>query len=60
MCVLLESFGMRTVAEIRLYHPHEECKVIGIIDRVDGYTRTFTVDGESFKLADIIGAEANA
>lgn len=58
MRVLMESFGMRTAAQFQLYHPYEECKVIGVVDRVDGYTRTFTVDGERFKLADIIGANA--
>jgi len=58
MHVLMESFGMRTLARFRLYHPYEECAVIGVVDRVDGYTRTFTVDGEQFKMADIIGADA--
>lgn len=58
MRILMESYGMRTTAQFRLYHPYEDCRVIGVVDRVDGYTRTFTVDGERFKLADIIGANA--
>lgn len=57
MRVLMESFGKRTMAQFYLYHPYEDCAVIGIVDRVDGYTRTFSVDGERFNIADIIGAE---
>ncbi|TVX98747.1 YolD-like family protein [Cohnella terricola] len=56
--VLLESFGMQTVAQFRLYDPYEDCAAIGVVERVDPYTRTFTIDGERFKMSDIIGAEA--
>ncbi|WP_239613890.1 YolD-like family protein [Cohnella mopanensis] len=58
MRVLMESLGQQTVAQFRLYDPYEECAVIGIVERVDPYTRTFMVDGERFKMADIIGATA--
>lgn len=56
--VLLESFGHQTEAKFRLYDPLEECAVIGVVERVDPYSRTFTVDGESFNMVDIIGATA--
>jgi hypothetical protein len=56
MRVLMESLGLQITANFRLYDPYEECAVIGVVERVDPYTRTFVVDGEQFKMADIIGA----
>ncbi|MFC5402254.1 hypothetical protein [Cohnella soli] len=56
--VLLESLGMQTSAKFRLYDPFEDCAVIGVVERVDPYDRTFTVDGERFNLADITEASA--
>ncbi|MFC5470469.1 hypothetical protein ACFPPD_17380 [Cohnella suwonensis] len=56
--VLLESLGMQTSAKFRLYDPLEDCAVIGVVERVDPYDRTFTVDGERFNLADITEASA--
>lgn len=58
MRVLMESLGMRTAARFHLYDPYEECVVVGIVERVDPYTRTFTVESDRFKMADIIGATA--
>jgi hypothetical protein len=57
MRVLMESLGMRVSAHFKLYHEYEDCAVIGVVDKVDPYTRTFLVDGERFKLADIIKAD---
>ncbi|RKP44492.1 hypothetical protein D7Z26_26645 [Cohnella endophytica] len=54
--VLLESYGHQTEARFQLYDPFEDCAVIGVVERVDPYNRTFTVDGERFKMVDIIGA----
>ncbi|QJD86563.1 YolD-like family protein [Cohnella herbarum] len=57
MRVLMESLGMRVVAHFKLYHEYEDCAAIGIVDKVDPYTRTFLIDGERFKMEDIIGAK---
>lgn len=57
MRVLMESLGMRVVAHFQLYHEYEDCAAIGIVDKVDPYTRTFLIDGERFKMEDIIGAK---
>jgi hypothetical protein len=57
MRVLMESLGMRVQATFLLYHEYEDCAVIGIVDKVDSYTRTFLVDGEWFKMEDMIGAK---
>ncbi|MFD0670035.1 hypothetical protein [Cohnella sp. GCM10027633] len=56
MRVLMESLGMRLDAEFRLYHEVEDCAAIGVVDRVDPYSRTFMIDGERFRIDDIIGA----
>ncbi|MFC5528486.1 YolD-like family protein [Cohnella yongneupensis] len=56
MRVLMESLGLRSVAEFKLYHEYEDCLAIGVVDKVDPYTRTFLIDGERFKVDDIIGA----
>jgi len=58
MRVLMESFGMQTIARFCLYDPFEDCAAIGVVQRIDPYERTFTIDGERFKMSDIIGAEA--
>ncbi|MCD9024330.1 YolD-like family protein [Cohnella silvisoli] len=58
MRVLMESLGLQTAAEFRLYDPYEECVVVGVVERVDPYTRTFTVESDRFKMADIIRASA--
>jgi len=60
MRVLMESLGMRVTAEFQLYHKYEDLAVIGVVDRVDPYSRTFTVEGEQFQIADIIGAVAKS
>jgi hypothetical protein len=57
MRVLMESLGMRLPAKFTLYREYEDCEAIGIVEKVDPYTRTFIVDGEWFKIADIVGAE---
>jgi hypothetical protein len=57
MRVLMESLGMRVPAHFKLYHQYEECAAIGIVDRVDPYSRTFIIDGEQFNMVDIIGAQ---
>ena len=56
MQVLMESMGLRVPAEFKLYHEYEDCSAIGVVDRVDPYSRTFIIDGERFKVSDIIGA----
>ncbi|MBO9600354.1 MAG: YolD-like family protein [Cohnella sp.] len=56
MQVLMESLGLRVTAEFKLFHEYEDLAVIGIVDRVDPYLRAFLVDGERFKVDDIIGA----
>jgi len=56
--VLLESFAMQTEARFCLYDPYEECAAIGVVERIDPYERTFMIDGERFKMADLIGADA--
>jgi hypothetical protein len=56
MQVLMKSFGLRITVEFRLFHEYEDLAVIGVVDRVDPYMRTFLVDGERFKVEDIIGA----
>lgn len=56
MRVLMMSFGMRSAAEFQLYHPFEACAAIGVVDTIDPYVRTFTIDGECFLIDDIIGA----
>lgn len=56
MRVLMASLGMRVAAQFKLYHEYEDCAAIGIVDKVDPYTRTFIIDGERFRMEDIIGA----
>jgi len=58
MRTLLESFVMQTEARFCLYDPYEECAAIGVVERIDPYERTFTIDGERFRIADLIGAGA--
>jgi hypothetical protein len=55
--VLMESLGTRVSAHFQLYDKYEESAVIGIVERVDPYRRLFSVDGEWFTMADIIGAD---
>jgi hypothetical protein len=57
MRVLMESLGTRVSAHFQLYDEYEDSAAIGIVERVDPYRRMFLVDGEWFKMSDIIGAE---
>jgi hypothetical protein len=57
MRVLMESLGQRVSAHFQLYDEYEDSAAIGVVERVDPYTRTFIVDGERFKMSDIIRAE---
>jgi hypothetical protein len=57
MRVLVESIGLRSTVHLQLYHEFEDCAVIGVIDKIDPYTRKFLVDGEWFRIADIIKAD---
>jgi hypothetical protein len=57
MRVLMESMGMRVSARFQLFHEYEDCAAIGIVDKIDPYKRTFLIDGEKFKMEDIIAAE---
>ncbi|PWW06254.1 YolD-like protein [Paenibacillus cellulosilyticus] len=55
--LMMESHQLRHPIELRMYHPYEETKVIGIVDRVDSYRGRFMVDGEWFDMRHIEGAE---
>ncbi|MFC5528254.1 YolD-like family protein [Cohnella yongneupensis] len=56
MRVLMESLGLRILAEFKMFHEFEDCSAIGVVERVDPYSRRFIIDGEWFKVNDIIGA----
>jgi hypothetical protein len=57
MRVLMESLGMRVPAKFTIYHEYGDCAAIGIVEKVDPYTRIFLIDGEWFKMADIVGVQ---
>ena len=52
-----ESLQNRRLVSIRLFHPIEALKVIGIVDRIDELRGRFMVDGEWFPIKDIEGAD---
>jgi hypothetical protein len=54
---LNESKQLRMPAKFLLYDPYEELEVSGIVEQVDRQTKTFKVDGERFKIEDILSAE---
>ncbi|WP_143111583.1 YolD-like family protein [Paenibacillus sp. BC26] len=54
--VLVESLGLHCTVHLRLYHEFEDCVVIGVIDKINPYTRLFLVDGEWFNIEDVIKA----
>ena len=51
------SMELKRPAKIRLYDPFEELQVIGVVEKVDMVIARFKVDGEWFKVADVLGAE---
>lgn len=50
------SLTYRTPITLRLYDRFEDLSVIGVVDRVDTLKQRVMVDGEWFRLADILGA----
>ena len=50
---LYQSMKHRVAITIKMYHPFEYPKVIGVVDRIDRQLGRFRVDGEWFILGDI-------
>ncbi|WP_127534300.1 YolD-like family protein [Paenibacillus kobensis] len=52
-----ESMELRQPIALRMYHPYEETKVIGTVERIDHYRGRFMVDGEWFEIRHIEGVD---
>lgn len=52
-----QSMHRRQTLTISLYDPHEDLKVIGLIERVDQRAKQIKVDGEWFNMKDIMSVE---
>jgi len=54
---LQRSIQEREVVRLRMYDPREQLIIEGIVDRVDMAAGRFVVDGERFRIEDIIGVD---
>ncbi|MEK5061018.1 YolD-like family protein [Paenibacillus sp. FSL H7-0326] len=55
--IMSESMQVKSNIDIQLYDDYEDTHVIGIVEQLDPYGKRFRVDGEWFKLRDIISIE---
>lgn len=53
---IAESLSERKLITLYMYDKYEDLRVTGVVERVDTQECRVRVDGEWFKLADIIGA----
>ncbi|WP_343855729.1 YolD-like family protein [Paenibacillus motobuensis] len=51
---LAETHRTKTPVNLRMFDPFDDVRVIGIIERLDTLNRRFMVDGEWFRVADIV------
>lgn len=56
---LSESIVMNKRATIKLFDEYEDLQVIGIVERLDQHGRRVKVEGEWFKLDDIVAVEVD-
>ncbi|MFD1954313.1 YolD-like family protein [Paenibacillus thailandensis] len=56
--VIASSLEERTEVTLTVFDPFEELQVVGIVERVDVLQHRIMVDGEWFRMSDIIGAGA--
>lgn len=51
--IMSESLHDRKLVAFRMYDPHEELTVRGVVDQFDTLNQRFMVDGEWFRVGDI-------
>jgi len=54
------SNGESRQITLRMYDRYEDPCVIGVVERIDSYTRRIRVDGEWFRIDDVIGVDDGA
>ena len=52
---IAESLTQRTEITLQMFDLYEDLCVTGVVDRIDTYGQRLMVDGEGFRMADIIG-----
>lgn len=52
-----ESLAHRVPIILRFYDEHEDLRVIGVVDRIDANGRRINIDGEWFRMVDVIGTD---
>jgi hypothetical protein len=53
-----ESLGRHIPITLHMFDLYEDLRVIGIVERIAWHTRRVYVDGEWFRLDDVIGVES--
>lgn len=54
---LTEAHRTHTPLSLRMFDPFDDVRVIGVIERLDAQGHRFMVDGEWFRMADILNVE---
>lgn len=57
MRYLIEAHQTREPINLRMYDEYDDAHVIGVIERVDPQGRRFMVDGEWFRVSDVLAVE---
>ena len=53
-----ESLGCHIPITLHMFDLYEDIRVIGVVERIDRHTRRVNVNGEWFRLDDVIGVES--
>ncbi|MCU6709333.1 YolD-like family protein [Paenibacillus sp. J5C_2022] len=52
---IAESFNEKVSISLHIYDKYEELRAVGVVERIDTYGRRVMIDGEWFRLNDVIG-----
>lgn len=55
--VISASLTERTPITLTLFDPYEDTQAIGVVERVDTIKRRIMIDGEWFRMADVVDAQ---
>lgn len=55
--IIANSHRERTPVNLRMYDEWDEPRVIGVVERVDSREARFMVDGEWFRVVDVLSAD---
>src|SRR5689334_21254958 len=57
--LISESFAEKTAITLILFDEYEDCRAVGVVQRIDSGRQRVMIDGDWFALADVIGAYRN-